>query len=455
MKAHTYLLPVSAKLFWTMGKQNLSIARAVAEFVDNSIDARVEGFTEVRVYLEEDRIVVEDNSSGMSIEELVKALTPAQGTSKDKSHVGGYGFGLKTASAVLGNRVEIVTAREDSYIAYNAILENPFTQSNKLVAVAETEANNEWGIVIREESKSDLKNGTRLVISDLNIPIDDVERNEVFEHFAKTFGNFILNKQLELYVDDELIEPFEFDRIWHKDFEITVRNKYGDDCKANGWVGITRVSSNATTSKTKNGFHLYINGRLVKYGVWYGVEYHNEMRLLTGEIYLENFEPNLTKTEVMEKTHEWKSFLDEFSKWFKENRIRYHANMETKELTRKKKEALAIEKELKAAKEPSKRVKSKKISLEVPVEGNNSKNNNIARSILASVIATPDETDGVKVNGDLGSARDPILNNIASMENTTSENTTSENTTSENAMSENTTSENTTSENTTSENTTS
>lgn len=60
-----------------MGNQNLTIGRAIAEFVDNSIDAR-QAVTSVNVELFEDKIIVSDTSSGMDLPSLVQALTPAE-----------------------------------------------------------------------------------------------------------------------------------------------------------------------------------------------------------------------------------------------------------------------------------------------------------------------------------------------------------------------------------------
>ncbi|GMX63620.1 hypothetical protein Elgi_31690 [Paenibacillus elgii] len=326
MKKYKIKLPISERLFWILGNQNLNIGRAIAEFIDNSYDARL-GSTKVTVEILEEMIRVIDSSSGMNLEDLTRALTPAESRERSDS-VGGYGFGLKTASAFLGDCLEILTTTKDMTVSLYVKLENPFEKPtlNKanLLGV--------WEIEVSEVPKT-FEHGTIISVSDLKRPRHKNDIEKVKSHFSKTFSKFIQHGSITLVVNDIEIEPYKFDKYWETKFEFSVPNKNGEVCGVNGWVGVSKSLLKATTSETENGFHLYLNGRLLDYNKWIGVEFHAEMRLLIGEMHLHNFKSNITKTEIISDSHEYLIFLETFSEWFRTNKIRSLIHAKTKEWT--------------------------------------------------------------------------------------------------------------------------
>src|SRR5690606_24132816 len=72
---------------------------------------------------------------------------------------------------------------------------------------------------------------------------------------------------------------------------------------------------------------------LLDYNVWIGIGRHPEMRLLAGEIFLEGFKSNITKTEVIRDSYEYIMFEERFGIWIKENGIRSFIDSNTKEFT--------------------------------------------------------------------------------------------------------------------------
>ncbi|NQX62900.1 ATP-binding protein [Paenibacillus qinlingensis] len=329
MKVHKIELPISSKLFWTMGNQNLTIGRAIAEFIDNSIDARM-GTTKVIVELLEKEIIVTDNSCGMDLTSLVSALTPAESSKTSDLTVGGYGFGLKTASAFLGNSLEIITATNDMETALHVRLEN---NNGELSA---TDYSTVWEIEVMEVPKSFVQ-GTIIKITNLTRPRYKNDVENVKAHFSKTFSRFLQSEELELVIEDYRIKSYIFDPYWSEEFSFSVNNMSGQNCNVSGWVGVSKSPENSTTSKTDNGFHLYLNGRLLNYGIWIGLDRHPEMRLLVGVINLQNFKSNVTKTEIISDSQEYIMFEETFNEWLKKNNIRKLIDKHTKELIKSRK----------------------------------------------------------------------------------------------------------------------
>jgi len=324
---HKLQLPISEKLFWTMGNQNLTIGRAIAEFVDNSFDARI-GTTEVDVDIQDEAIIIKDTSSGMDISSLKEALIPSESRERTDS-VGGYGFGLKTASAFLGDSLELVTATVSMENALLLKIQNPFDGQSDMSNSTYTGF---WEIDVLEIPK-DFTQGTIIKISNLRRPrqINDVE--SVINHFSKTFAKFLQKGHFSLRVNKTPIIPYNFDVYDSRSFKFTVPNKNGEVCEVEGWVGVSKALHKSTTADSENGYHLYLNGRLLDYNSWIGLERHPELRLLAGEIYLTGFKSNITKTEIIKESYEYILFYEEFERWLKDNSIRKFINEKTKEFT--------------------------------------------------------------------------------------------------------------------------
>lgn len=321
-------LPVSEKLFWTMGNQNLSIGRAIAEFVDNSYDARINGSTEVFVQIQDEEIEVRDISSGMDLPSLINALIPAESRERPDT-VGGYGFGLKTASAVLGDTLEITTTTSEMDVALYLKLVNPFDGESDMSKYKFAAT---WEIEILEMPKK-FQHGTVITISDLRRPRHKNDVENVRNHLSKTFSKFFEKLSLFLHVNGVQVEPYNFDLYCFENFAFNVPNKYGEPCAVKGWVGVSKSLYKSTTAETENGYHLYLNGRLLDYNVWIGLGRHPEMRLLVGEIFMEGFKSNITKTEIIRDSYEYIMFEERFGIWLKENGIRSFIDSNTKEFT--------------------------------------------------------------------------------------------------------------------------
>lgn len=84
---------------------------ALADIVDNSVDAKAEM---VRIWIRMDldgdvAVSVADNGCGMDEDELLNAMTYGAKGKKDKSALGKFGLGLKTASTAFARRLSVIT----------------------------------------------------------------------------------------------------------------------------------------------------------------------------------------------------------------------------------------------------------------------------------------------------------------------------------------------------------
>ena len=105
-----------------MGKTGYTTPQAIAELIDNSIDATIENEKLViTIEINKDSIEVVDNGNGMTKEIVSNAMRLAHSTKNKK--LGEYGLGLKTACMSLGKSFSINTTTKNNkdgyYIKYN------------------------------------------------------------------------------------------------------------------------------------------------------------------------------------------------------------------------------------------------------------------------------------------------------------------------------------------------
>jgi hypothetical protein len=88
---------------------------AVADIIDNSVDAKA---TTIKIYIRMDQfdgnvsVSVADNGHGMDESALLNAMTYGAKSKKDRSALGKFGLGLKTASTAFCRRLSVITRAE-------------------------------------------------------------------------------------------------------------------------------------------------------------------------------------------------------------------------------------------------------------------------------------------------------------------------------------------------------
>lgn len=109
------ILPDAAGLFFALRSMGYKNTAAMADLIDNSIDAQA---TNVWVSIENDlsKIFIADNGTGMSAETLRTAIRLGGKKVHDNgSDLGKYGLGLITASISMGRVVRIITKYDGIY----------------------------------------------------------------------------------------------------------------------------------------------------------------------------------------------------------------------------------------------------------------------------------------------------------------------------------------------------
>jgi Histidine kinase-, DNA gyrase B-, and HSP90-like ATPase len=269
------------------GQSGHSVAEAVAELVDNSIDARVGKRTlhvDVSYDVRAKLIEVEDDGSGMARDSLARALVLAL-SAKGGDKIGRFGLGMKTACASLGNRFTITSARaEDFYEAIAEYDEESFIQ------------NGEWKLPIRRRKKM-REHGTLI----------SIESDRVYHGLAQslirnlgwTFRHFIADGVLELRVNGERVDPPQHQV--DTDSILPLAGAVAGQ-EVRGWAGLLVVSS----QRGWYGFDLIRHRRVIRRHEKLGFQAHPQTARVVGELHLDGFETNNLKTDFIRETDVWR-----------------------------------------------------------------------------------------------------------------------------------------------------
>lgn len=111
MASAKILPPDPSRLIEGLRDTGYDFNTALADIVDNSVDANA---TAVRIRLRMDMdgnvvVSVADNGHGMDEEALLNAMTYGAKSKKDKSALGKFGLGLKTASTAFARSLSVIT----------------------------------------------------------------------------------------------------------------------------------------------------------------------------------------------------------------------------------------------------------------------------------------------------------------------------------------------------------
>ncbi|MDE0524996.1 MAG: ATP-binding protein [Thaumarchaeota archaeon] len=276
--------------------------QAVAELVDNSIDARIEGEA-CRISLQMDfgrrQVTVTDDCLGMNLPQLRDALTVARETKKDGS-LGRFGMGMKGACSSLGKAFSIVTSRP-----------GPGT---KLVARYDEDqwlgdGSRDWtNFEIEESDKSGDWHGTKITISKLKVPLYSNQLSNFRKRFAIRYGPYLRDGRARIAVNSKDCRPAEPELEEGTRQDVDVRLPSGG--RIAGWVGLLRRRS----IKGDYGMHLYRRGRLIRAFDKFGIRSHPEMARVVGEISIDHVPVNFHKTGFLKDSLEYEEAVKGFGK---------------------------------------------------------------------------------------------------------------------------------------------
>lgn len=272
-------------LITKLGMVGYKTEEAIAELVDNAIDARVDGRAgSVEVLLRGPReIAIRDDGRGMDLAGLERAWRLGAGSGESAGRIGRFGIGLKSATSALGRHVRIATKAAGS--EHELVLE--YDEDRWM-----EDRDAGWENVGVERRAAEVgSHGTEVRVSSLRRYMNPERMTRVRKWFGVRYGPFIKNGEIRLSVDGKECvarEP-EIEAGTKRKIDITTL----DDLSIRGWVALLKKRS----IKGDYGVHLYSKGRLIKPYAKFGIPTHPTAAKFIGSVVLENVPVNVFKTE--------------------------------------------------------------------------------------------------------------------------------------------------------------
>jgi len=303
-----------------LGHSGYKLAEALAEFIDNSLDAKDPNQTTVKVDIQisEKRIVIADDAQGMDEQIAINSLKLAHSNKKQK--LGEFGLGLKTAATSLGKKFTIKTSQFNNKYWYLLDYdEEKWTENSNWKS-------QELKLVPKDDPQ---EKGTTIKIQDLKINYYPNLVTNTKKQLSFRFASYLENNILEIKVNTNPLKAPEVDIRGEKnEIEIFVN----DTTKITGWYGFLKKRNG-----NHYGFNLYKHGRLIKAEEKFGFEPHSEVALLYGYLNLDHVPTTHNKREFIESSYEYRTSEEIIRKFLKENKITTQARELSKLNTEKKK----------------------------------------------------------------------------------------------------------------------
>ena len=282
-----------------LGLGGYSFPQAIGEFIDNSIDARIDGKRlHIQVQLDSDAIAITDDGTGMEPATLKSALRLAY--SEKEGKLGEFGLGLKTAATSLGKRFDVWTStagdRQKFHMWYD---EDEWEMGPP----------DQWMLPFETEPKDDPRgHGTLVRIGRLIITTRSRVtglRNDLAHRFAPYIQSgqveIKVNRKKSSYTQPDLIEGSR------RTFEIEVRGY-----RIHGWSGLLEHGS----QKGLYGFHTYRRGRMITTYDKIGIPEHPTMARIVGEINLDHVPVTNNKREFIKESREYQEAVEALEEEF-------------------------------------------------------------------------------------------------------------------------------------------
>lgn len=214
------VLPDAAPLINSLRAIGYSFETAIADIIDNSIDAKA---TTIKIDMlwdaEKSYVRIEDNGLGMGEGDLVLAMKVGSANPNNERKqgvLGRFGMGLKTASFSLGKRLTVLTKRDEQYS----------TRCWDLDYIADT---NKWNLLKQPFNSQSLEilgamensTGTVVLIENLDRVVEEPYTSKkvqkffnkismVEDHIAMVFHRFLegINK-IQIYLNGNKILPWD------------------------------------------------------------------------------------------------------------------------------------------------------------------------------------------------------------------------------------------------------
>lgn len=287
-------------IFHKIGEANYSTSDAIAELVDNSIDAMEEDGVEIHVLLDYDagKITVSDNGKGMTKEAAAKALVLAH--SNKKEALGEFGLGLKSACMSLGKHFTLTTTSHGQASEYILTYDKEEFMSK-----------GDWTkFPITESPTTKAEHGTTIEITDLRVKLYAPLVKRIRDDLAQRYGPFILHNNVVIKVGKkrataEGCEPSEPKLDAKGKTEVKYVLPSGQ--KIFGWWALLETASGAYS-----GFNMFRRNRLIRANERLGYNPHPMTNHIVGELYLDPVPVTHNKREFITQSGEFRDFIENY-----------------------------------------------------------------------------------------------------------------------------------------------
>jgi hypothetical protein len=276
-----------------IGQTGYSVSQAIAELVDNSIDARNEGqalTVEITLRPGSDIIEVADDGSGM--DEMAAANSIRLAHSNKKEQLGEFGLGLKTAATSLGKKFEVRTkqkgSKEEFLVAYDEakwLKSGDWTKHEMQV----------------KQTTDIARSGTTIKISALSVSIYPNLPGNLRKDLSTRFAPFIENGEVRIKVNTKWCEPEPLDLkedYFPPDGKQPIQIRLESGNEVSGWRGLLKKGSD----RGEYGFRVFRRGRLIMQFAKIGFSPHPEARQIVGEIHLDHVPVTHNKREFIQES---------------------------------------------------------------------------------------------------------------------------------------------------------
>lgn len=276
--------------------------QAIAELIDNSIDARIAGQTEqINVWLDytKKQITVTDNGHGMNIKQFADAMIIAK-ESKEEGRLGKFGMGMKSACSSLGRLFRIYTSDMNTDIKYSVEYDEKRWLHDK---------QRDWrNFDIVKEQMSEKWHGTCIVISELNVPLYPNQVSKFRESFGIRYGPYLQDQQVSIQVNTKYCQPIGFDVVEGVNNPVDIHLGFGN--RITGQISLLKKHS----ISGQYGIHMFKNKRLIKAFEKFGFAPHPNNSRVIGWLNLDHVPVNYTKSAFIEESQEYEEAVAKFSK---------------------------------------------------------------------------------------------------------------------------------------------
>jgi hypothetical protein len=274
--------------------------QAIAELVDNSLDAMVDGKAlKISVKISSSEISVADDGTGMTKAVFEKAIVPAY--SRKQGKLGEFGLGLKTSSLSLGSEFEVISKAMGEEEEYRIVFNEEEWMSKS----------DGWELPLHRRKRDISKHYTVVIIRNLKVFYPALA-SYIREDLQRRFSPFIQAGMATIKVNDKYCivgEPKLIDGT-QKDFSIKMKS--GE--RIHGWYGLLQEGSN----KGLYGFHTYRRNRMISTYDKIAIGEHPTISRIIGEIHLDHVPVTHNKREFIKESKEYKEAADLLKKEFVE-----------------------------------------------------------------------------------------------------------------------------------------